>query len=365
MPARYDTIIVVRKRNARGDEVEYHNVGRMGPRIWRTGEPNPPGTPSYQAAFDAAIGLHSVLAPREAGHGWQTVNDMLDAYERSREFCRLAPRTRADYLKGLLDVRARYGSAPLGIINNVALKGNVLDWIEMRWAGKAADKRLDPFKFSLSWATGRHPERVPVNYLHGIPRFYEGADRAEIVWDDAEVDLFCQMAPELHADAVRLARETGLRIGDLVELERSEIKRAPDGSRAIILRPNKRRRRIVNMPLTPAAEAIIDKAPISRRLILKPMRADKWDPARLSREVREYATEFGIRAELRFNDLRGTKVTEMVWSGIGVPDLAIRIGWKIETAAKMLGVYAALNPGRAMVVALPGAVRRDDAGSSC
>jgi hypothetical protein len=159
---------------------------------------------------------------------------------------------------------------------------------------------------------------------------------------------------------VRLARETGLRIGDLVELERREIRTAPDGSRAIILRPNKRRRRIVNMPLTPAAEAIIDKAPISRRLILKPKRADAWDSARLSREVREYATEYKIRAELRFNDLRGTKVTEMVWSGISVPDLAIRIGWKIETAAKMLGVYAALNPGRATVVALPAPGREGD-----
>jgi hypothetical protein len=128
-----------------------------------------------------------------------------------------------------------------------------------------------------------------------------------------------------------------LRIVDLVELERSKIKKAPDGNRAIILRPNKRRRRIVNMPLTPTAEAIIDKAPISRRLILKPKRADAWDSARLSREVREYATQFGIRPELRFNDLRGSKVTEMVWSRISVPDLAIRIGWKIETAAKMLG----------------------------
>ena len=115
------------------------------------------------------------------------------------------------------------------------------------------------------------------------------------------------------------------------------------------------------MPLTPAAEAIIDEAPISRRLILKPKRAEAWDPARLSREVREYATEFDIRRELRFNELRGTKVTEMVWSGISVPDLAIRIGWKIETAAKMLGVYAALNPGRAMVVALPGPAKQDDA----
>ena len=303
---------------------------------------------SYSRLFRVPTG-HDRAA--RTSHGWNTEDDLIDAYERPREFCRLAPRTRTEYLKGSADVRARYGAAPFGIINSVALKGNVLDWIEMRWAGKGADKRLDPFKFALSWATGRHPERVPANYLQGIPRFYEGADRAEIIWEDIEVDLFCQQAPELHADAVRLARETGLRIGDLVELERSEIKKAPDGSRAIILRPNKRRRRIVNMPLTSLAEAIIDKAPISRRLILKPKRADAWDSARLSREVREYATEFDIRPELRFNDLRGTKVTEMVWSGISVPDLAIRIGWKIETAAKMLGVYAALNPGRATVMA--------------
>ncbi len=53
----------------------------------------------------------------------------------------------------------------------------------------------------------------------------------------------------------------------------------------------------------------------------------------------------------------------MVWAGISVPDLAIRIGWKIETAAKMLGVYAALNPGRAAVVALPPPAQRDDATS--
>jgi hypothetical protein len=72
---------------------------------------------------------------------------------------------------------------------------------------------------------------------------------------------------------------------------------------------------------------------------------------------------FGIRQELRFNDLRGTKVTEMVWAGVRVPDLAIRLGRKVETAAKVLGVYAALNPGRATVVALPARSKRDDATS--
>lgn len=360
MPARYDTIIIVRKRNARGETVEYHTVGRKGPSIWRTGEPNPPGTPGYQAAYDAAIGVRAVMGPRETGHGWQTVNDMLDAYERSREFCRLAPRTRTDYLKGLLDVRARYGSAPFGIVNSVALKGNVLDWVEARWGGKVADVRLNAFKVALSWASFRHPERVAVNYLSGIPCFYRGTSRAEIIWEDSEVCLFCRLAPEPLADAVRLARETGLRIGDLVELERSEIKSTPGGRRAIVLRPNKRRNRIVNMPLTTAAEAIIDKAPLSRRLILKPARAEAWGAVHLSREVRDYATRFRIRRELRFNDLRGTKVTELVWAGVSVPDLAVRLGWGIETAAKMAGVYAALNPGRATVVALPPA-RQDDA----
>jgi hypothetical protein len=46
----------------------------------------------------------------------------------------------------------------------------------------------------------------------------------------------------------------------------------------------------------------------------------------LLRPAARYATAFGIRSELQFNDLRGTKVTEMVWSGISVPDLAVRIG---------------------------------------
>src|SRR5687767_5049328 len=101
MPARYNTITIVRKRNARGDLVEYHTVGRRGPSIWRTGQPNPPGTPGYQAAYDAATGARAVVEPPATGHGWRTVDDLLDAYERSREFCRLAPRTRTDYLKGL------------------------------------------------------------------------------------------------------------------------------------------------------------------------------------------------------------------------------------------------------------------------
>ena len=142
---------------------------------------------------------------------------------------RLALRTRTDYLKGLADVRTRYGSAPLGVINSVALKGNVLDWIEMRWVGKGGDKRLDPFKFALSWATGRHPERVSVNYLHGIPRFYEGAERAEIIGEDAEVDLFCQMAPAACASATSSSSSAARSDGRRTAAVRSSCARTSGG----------------------------------------------------------------------------------------------------------------------------------------
>lgn len=112
-------------------------------------------------------------------------------------------------------MRAGYGAAPLGIINSVALKGNVLNWFEMRWGGKAADKRLDP----SSHSAGR-PVAIP-------------------------------------------------------------------------------------------------------------------------------------------SGCRSTTCTASRGSTRAPTALAIRIGWKIETAAKILGVYAALNPGRASVVALPAPARKD------
>ena len=137
-----------------------------------------------------------------------------------------------------------------------------------------------------------------------------------------------------------------------VELERSEIKRAPDGSArsscprtsgggasSTCRSPRPPRRSLKGADLAPP-----DPEAVSRRhLGLRPAFARG---SRVCHRVR-------FRPEFRFNDLRGTKVTEIVWSGISVPDLAICIGWKIETAAKMLGVHAALNPGRAMVVRSP------------
>ena len=59
-------------------------------------------------------------------------------------------------------------------------------------------------------------------------------------------------------------------------------------------------------------------------------------------EVRDRATRFGIRGEPRSNDLRRTKVTEPTCANTSVPELAVRMGWGLETAAKRAVIYAAL-----------------------
>mgnify|MGYP006999182317 CR=1 FL=1 len=57
----------------------------------------------------------------------------------------------------------------------------------------------------LEDATARVLIEVAVDQLERL--------RSARLREDAEVDHFCSRAPEQHADAVRLARETGLRIG--------------------------------------------------------------------------------------------------------------------------------------------------------
>jgi integrase len=108
-----------------------------------------------------------------------------------------------------------------------------------------------------------------VNNLARIPLYYEGSDRAEVIWLDDEVDEFCATAYPALARAVRMAAETALRPGDLVRLNRNHIRQTPEGERAILMRTNKSgRSTTVQIPVTPGAAAIIDATPPEQFLIL-------------------------------------------------------------------------------------------------
>jgi hypothetical protein len=67
-------------------------------------------------------------------------------------------------------------------------------------------------------------------------------------------------------------------------------------------------------------------------------------------QIKKWARKAGVREELHPYDMRGTAVSRLALAGIGIPDLALLMGWKMETAAAMLDVYASLDPRRANAV---------------
>ena len=123
---------------------------------------------------------------------------MIDAWMSSREWDAKAPRTRADYSRGLRDIRSKFGAWDARkLINDPDLADMVLTWIEKRgWAGKEADCRLDAFKFLVSWLNERKRSRFPTNHLRGVRKFYRALDRSSVVWTDDEVTRFVAHAPE-------------------------------------------------------------------------------------------------------------------------------------------------------------------------
>jgi hypothetical protein len=66
--------------------------------------------------------------------------------------------------------------------------------------------------------------------------------------------------------------------------------------------------------------------------------------ASLGQAVGRRRDEAGVRSELRLYDARGTAVTRLFEADASLREIAIHMGWSVEYASRMIGVYAAMNP---------------------
>ena len=187
---------------ASGERVEYHYAYRGGPRIWRTGLPNPPGSPGYLKALADA-------APPPASAGM--FREITRKYVASLEYRKLADRTKADYRKWLDRIDAEFGDAPVETFNRPAIRTEALEWRD-GWSGKQAEYAWTVLRRVVSWAYDRGHLRA--HHLRGGGKVYE-ANRSEILWPDDAVEKIGRLAPVCVATALAAALETGLRPGDL------------------------------------------------------------------------------------------------------------------------------------------------------
>lgn len=327
----------------------YHYVRKGGPRFWIGGRDDDDQTPGYTDAYRVSAGLEEPK-PVPAEPGKETVKDMVLAWQGSREWSEKAPRTQADYQRGLNDIVTKFGAQPARLFMNDPEAGTlVLNWIERSgWTGKEGDYRLDAIKGLGSWLAERHKADYPRSQFKGIKKFYKGRSRASIVWTDTQVDACIAALRQNLSDAVVFARDIGGRVGDLVKLGHQHVKERKDGRLAVIFETNKGRRhsRIMNVILTPRAEAIVRRTPEGQSTFLAKADGEPWGEKELAKEVMEAVRDKKlVPAGLRFNDLRGSRATQLAWSpDTSIGDFALQMGWGPETAARMMSVYASLNP---------------------
>ena len=229
----------VRKPLSDGSVRHCHYTRDTRKLFWRSDSGILVGSPEYVAAYEAACSI--IAAPARNEGKFRKV--LLEFYANDA-WDGLSPRTQADYRTGLNDVEAVWGDAPISAIENPNMKDKVPTWIEQHWRGKEADRRLTLFKRVLSWAVSQRG-KLRYNHLAGIPLYYRGSDRAEIIWLDDELNEFCTTAYCELSRAARLFSETALRPGDLVRLNRGHIRLTPKGGRAIIIRTKKSGRKRV------------------------------------------------------------------------------------------------------------------------
>ena len=271
---------------------------------------------------------------KQTAGGERTLDKVIDAYRASPEFTDLRAATKRDYRLWLDRISERFGTAPIGAFSDPRMREHILLWRD-RWATKprTADKAAVMMATVLGWAVQRGI--LSVNVAAGIKALHR-ANRSEQVWERRHMRAMVS-APAHLRDALKLAGMTGLRLGDLVRLDWSNI-----GPQSIVLTTRKRNGRAI-IPITPTLRRHLEKRDWREGTILRNSRGEPWTESGLG-SVFQKSKPKGF--DRRIHDLRGTFVTWLAVKGLTDEEIARVIGW----TAKKVGTVRARYVDEAAVV---------------
>lgn len=341
----------VTARLADGSLKTYRYAWKGGPRL--RGEP---GTPEFEAAYDAAV------KEGRAKPTTETLAGLVVTFRGSPEFADHADSTRAEWArfldliqdeKGALAI----GSLPVAALADARVRQYFLAWRDQwRATPRKADYGTQVLSALLSWAVGRG--LISANILLGHTTLYNN-NRADQIWSSEEMDRFTAAAPSPEvAYIVRLACLTGLRRADLLRLEWSDV-----GDIAIVLTPNKSRRRRrpkrVTIPLLDETIALLDEirlqqgerwtalvklaerkgrpAPPRPATVLSNTRGRRWTANGAEHQVIDTKRKAGVDKHL--HDARGSFATRLRLDGATTSEIADILGWEEARVERLLALY--------------------------
>lgn len=332
MRARLKGVYASRRRRKDGKAVAYwylRGFGALRPLPGDEGEAFAPGTPAFMRAYNEAI--TSPVAALRAG----TMRELTNDYTKSVDFTKLAPRTKADYLKHIARIEAEFASASLDAIEDPKMRRYFLEWRDTlaKASPRQADSTMAVLRVVLEWARNRG--RIGINHAIRPKKVYR-ADRSDRLWLPPHIERFRESAPADMRLAFELALGTGQRQADVLKLAWSSY----DGTR-IRFRQGKRHR-LVDMPVTQSLKAVLDAAPRTCATILAGPGSKPWHQITFQHRWRKATLAAGCDG-LHFHDLRGTTCTTLSEAGCTPQEIAAVLGWTVQTVNAMLDTYQAMT----------------------
>lgn len=331
----------VKRKLASGQVREHHYAWRGGPRFWASDSGVPKHGPAYWAAYKGAV--------EGAAIDQGTFSQIVRAFLQSRDFQRLAPRTQKDYAVSLhhqSGILAKFGNAPIAVFNRPEIRRIAYAWRDSFESPRVADSMKSHLVAIVNWGVDR--AFIKANHLAGMSNLYK-VDRSDIIWTDAEIDLFLHgdgtipPAPVWLQRILIAATETGLRPDDLRVLARGHVHHTKDGRR-IVMRTAKRKR-MVSIPVTPRMAKVIDATPSGQIVLLCGGTGQPFaKSASLGQAVSRRRDQCHIRQELRLYDARGTAATRLFQADASIREIAMHMGWSIPHTARMIETYVSMNP---------------------
>lgn len=251
-----------------------------------------PGTPQDAEFWREYRRLHG---EGELAGQPRTIGALIDAYLKSPEFERLAPKTGEAYSSRLEKVRKLWG-------DRLAAEIRSADVLKLRddlaVEQSAPNETVASLSAMFSWSIPR--EWRETNPCKGVPRIAKGDGFAN--WPDDKIELLTAHAPQSIYWAAMLALYTGQRRGDLLRMMWSDI----DQQGLILVRQGKTGKRLW-IPLHARLREILAEIPRNSTHILT---------SALGRPWKEFGFSTAWQRALGHKDLAAIREAGLVFHGL-------------------------------------------------
>lgn len=321
---------VVSKARADGQRRWYVYAWRGGPCLHTCEGARPVIGPELLAA---------ALAARQSGSGVpaDSLDALINDYKASPEYERLGDKTKKDYRLWLTRISDKWGKAPLGAFEDQRMRREIVLWRD-DWKGqpRTADKASVMMATLLGW--GVENGLLAINVAARIRQLHS-VNKADEVWEDRHWQAWDKAIAESKVplahlmDALKLASLTGLRLGDLVTLDWSEV-----GAKAIVRMTRKGKRfgaRAV-IPIVPELRAHLDAREHRTGTVLRNSRGQTWTDNGLGTIFQRHKPK---KFDRTIHDLRGTYVTFLAAKGLTDEEIARTVGWTAKRVGEIRARY--------------------------